>query len=54
MKAWLLFIALTDLHIERLNEAEKPDEASIPTELNFTKVMLMLIERGEQRARLAQ
>lgn len=54
MKAWLLFIALTDLHIERLKEAEKPKEEPFPTELDSKKVMLMLIEIGEQQARLAQ
>ena len=52
MKAWSLFIALTDLHIERLNEAEKPSEASIPTELSMKDVAAMLLERGERQARL--
>ena len=35
MKAWLLFIALTDLHIERLNKAEEPIQTS-----QFLEVLL--------------
>lgn len=52
MKAWLLFIALTDLHIERLREAETPSDATLPDELNVEDVALMLLERGKKQARL--
>ncbi len=52
MKTWLLFIALTDLHIERLNRDETANGASIPTELSMKEVVLMLLERGETQARL--
>ena len=52
MKAWLLFIALTELHIERRDRVEASKEAFIPAELNVKDVALMLLERGERQARL--
>jgi len=52
MKAWLLFIALTDLHIDRLREAEKPTKVAPPGELNVKDIVLTLLNLGKEQARL--
>ncbi len=53
MKAWLLFIALTDLHIERLNKAEEPIDESISGVLSIQDVVTILCNIGARQARLA-
>lgn len=52
MKAWLLFIALTDLHIEREHNAETSPEEPIPVEMDIQDAALALLERGQREARL--
>ena len=53
MKAWLLFIALTDLHIERLDKEESPVKPPTPEELAIEDVVSILLNIGVKQARLA-
>ncbi len=50
MKAWLLFIALTDLHIERLNRLDEANGNPMPTEFNLKEAALILLSRGKELA----
>lgn len=52
MKAWLLCIALTDLHIERLNREDEANGVSIPIELELKDAALVLLEKGKREALL--
>lgn len=52
MKAWLLFVALTDLHIERLNRVDEANGNPMPTELNLKEAASVLLSRGKELAQL--